>query len=338
MKGSNCHQKRFWNSLFRKLLYFGAVILVFSLILLRDHLVQAQSKEEISLFSSSVVFSQNDYKKEDFLVLKHDYLKQSVKEGVLMGVGPINLEKEISSEGSSLESSTRQEVIKYKVKEGDVISAIATRYNLKTQTLLWANNLSEYSIIRPGDIIKIPPADGVLYRVKSGDTLGGIAQKYSSDVKKIIKFNQLSSDKIFEGQELFLPGGKIVTYTPPSTTSRRSTPVSRPVITYRSYSKGCHRFPYGYCTWYVSQKRCIPWGGNAGAWLYNARAAGYATGSVPVPGAIMVTRESWWGHVAYVESVSGNYVTISEMNKIGWGRISWRTIHKDSWVIRGYIY
>ena len=339
MKELNSRQGRFWNSSFVRLLFLGAVILVSSLYLLGDHSVKADSNEELSLFSSSVIFSQNDYKKEDFLTLKDDYLKQGAKEGVLLAISPINIESEILPEKGSPESAGRQEVIKYKVKEGDVISVIAARYGLGTQTLLWANNLNEHSIIRPGDIIKIPPADGVLYKVKAGDTLSGIAKKYHSDINKIIEFNQLKSDKIFEGQELFLPGGKMVTLTPtPTPTSKQSIPVSRPTITYRSYSKGCHRFPYGYCTWYVAQKRCIPWGGNASAWLQNARAAGYATGSEPVPGAIMVTKESWWGHVAYVESVSGNYVTISEMNKYGWGRVNYRTLNKDSWVIRGYIY
>jgi len=333
-------RQKFWDNSLIKLLFSGAVILIFSFFLLKDSQVKAEFEEEPSLFSSSVVFSQDDYKKEDFLILKDDYLKQGAKEGVVVAISPIDIESEISrARESSSESAVRRGVIKHKVKKGDVISTIAAKYGLKTQTLLWANNLGERSIIQPGDIIKIPPADGVLYKVKRGDTLSGIAQKYQSDIKKILEFNQLYSDKIFEGQELFLPGGRMP--SPPSPTSKAtSTTVSRPkpTITYRSYSKGCHRFPYGYCTWYVAQKRCIPWGGNAGAWLYNARAYGRATGSEPAPGAIMVTRESWWGHVAYVESVSGNYVTISEMNKVGWGRISWRTLHKNSWIIRGYIY
>jgi len=300
--------------------------------------VKAENQGEISLFSPLIVLSQDDYKKEDFLILKDDYLKQSAQEGVLIAISPIEIENEELPTEETSGSEVRREVIKYRIKEGDAISLVAARYGLKTQTLLWANKLSEDSIIRPGDIVKIPPADGVLYKVRRGDTLGGIAQKYDSDIKEIIEFNRLSSDKIFEGQELFLPGGEMPTPSVSRITRRTFTPTPKPTITYRRYSRGCHRFPYGYCTWYVAQKRCIPWGGNASAWLDNARAYGYSTGSVPVPGAIMVTRESWWGHVAYVESVSGDYVTISEMNKYGWGKVDWRTLHKNNWVIRGYIY
>lgn len=330
---SDCPRKKFWDSLFIKLLFQGAVLL-FILFFIKNKLLAENNFEDPSLYSSSLIFSQNDYKKDDPSFLGDEYFRTRTKEGILTAINyPGDIQKEVSGEQES-PPGERRENIKYIIKKGDVISTIASAYNLKTQTLLWANNLGEQSIIRPGDVLIIPPADGIIYKVKSGDTLGEIARKYSTDIEKIINFNQLSSDKIFEGQKLFLPDAKMP--APPPPTPR---PVSRPTVVYRRpYSQGCHRFPYGYCTWYVAQKRCIPWGGNAGAWLYNARAYGYATGSEPAPGAIMVTRESWWGHVAYVESVSGDYVTISEMNKYGWGRVNWRTLHKDSWVIRGYIY
>lgn len=100
-----------------------------------------------------------------------------------------------------------------------------------------------------------------------------------------------------------------------------------------------HYFPYGYCTYYVAQKRFVPWSGNAGTWLSGARAAGYETGKVAQPGAIMVTSEGGSvGHVAYVESVSGDKVTISEMNFKGFGVVSTRTISAGSGFIKGYIY
>ena len=70
----------------------------------------------------------------------------------------------------------------------------------------------------------------------------------------------------------------------------------------------------GQCTYYVKNRRPDignQWG-NANQWLYSAQAAGYATGSVARPGAIAVS--NYENHVAYVESVSGNSVTISEMN------------------------
>jgi peptidoglycan DL-endopeptidase CwlO len=100
-----------------------------------------------------------------------------------------------------------------------------------------------------------------------------------------------------------------------------------------------NHFSYGYCTWYVANRRPVPWFGDAGQWWPNARAAGYPEGQTPQVGAILVTRESAIGHVAYVESVSGNTFTISEMNYTAWNVVDRRTITLGGSVpIVGFIY
>ncbi|OGD67829.1 hypothetical protein A3F08_01550 [Candidatus Berkelbacteria bacterium RIFCSPHIGHO2_12_FULL_36_9] len=120
-----------------------------------------------------------------------------------------------------------------------------------------------------------------------------------------------------------------------NTTSRynNQTTLNNQPRTYNGYF-------YGFCTWYVANKRQdIPnnWG-NAKSWLNSAQNDGRITGKNPQVGAIMVTKESWAGHVGYVEKVDGNEVTISEMNYRGWGRINSRTLNINDSVIRGYIY
>ncbi|MEO0131087.1 MAG: LysM peptidoglycan-binding domain-containing protein [candidate division WOR-3 bacterium] len=273
----------------------------------------------------------------------------SLKEGSFSCVNNQNIvanldkKEETSNNENNNSQNKKKEAIEYVVQPGDTLSTIAEKFGIKTQTVLWANNLDYLSVIQPGDKLTIPPEDGVLYTVKAGDTLLDIAVRYKADLDKIVAFNQLDANYIVEGQVLFIPDG-IKPAPQPTTTylasasSRASSYTSSYTPTIR-YGSGGNRFPYGYCTWYVAQRRGgVPWSGNAGAWLANARAYGYATGSEPVPGAIMVTRESWWGHVAYVESVSGNMVTISEMNYQGYGIVSRRTLNKNDWRIRGYIY
>lgn len=96
----------------------------------------------------------------------------------------------------------------------------------------------------------------------------------------------------------------------------------------------------GFCTWYVAEKRPdIPnsWG-NANRWFASAQRDGWQTSDEPKPGAIIITSESWFGHVAYVESVDGDQISISEMNKHGWNRITTRALDKNDKIIRGYIY
>ena len=102
--------------------------------------------------------------------------------------------------------------------------------------------------------------------------------------------------------------------------------------------KGNHSFAYGHCTSYVAKKRGgLPWSGNASKWLYNAPKYNYEVGQDAVVGAILVTNESGYGHVAYVESVGDNNFVVSEMNYSGFNQISFRTIAKNSKFIKGFI-
>ncbi|HEX6539863.1 MAG TPA: CHAP domain-containing protein [Candidatus Dormibacteraeota bacterium] len=112
-------------------------------------------------------------------------------------------------------------------------------------------------------------------------------------------------------------------------------------------------FAYGQCTWYVASRRCIPWGGNANQWYYNAGAMGFQEGHTPAPGAVVVfwpggDGASSIGHVAYVEAVGptstvpAGYFLQSEMNFFGngggWARVSYRVLPNNSSGIQGFIY
>ncbi|MFW0838053.1 MAG: peptidoglycan DD-metalloendopeptidase family protein [Candidatus Komeilibacteria bacterium] len=124
----------------------------------------------------------------------------------------------VDTGGATPEPSQTREIIEYTVQSGDVLSTIAAQFNISTDTLLWANDLTAYSIIRPGQKLKIMPTSGLLYSVKSGDTLEKIATTYQSDINKIIEFNKLASaNDIRAGEDLILPGGiKPATYRPVS--------------------------------------------------------------------------------------------------------------------------
>lgn len=104
-------------------------------------------------------------------------------------------------------------------------------------------------------------------------------------------------------------------------------------------NSGGNHFTWGYCTWYVAERRNVPWFGNAGTWLTGARGAGFATGNAPTVGAIMVTSEGSVGHAAIVDAVnSDGTITVSEMNFRGFGVISSRTIQANYGLIKGFIY
>lgn len=105
-------------------------------------------------------------------------------------------------------------IVEYQVEEGDSLWSIATKFDITVNTLLWANNLNQNSIIQPGQKLIIPPVSGIIHHVKTGDTISEIAQRYKAKTEDIVSFNELSNEAdIFVGDILIIPNGVI---PPPS--------------------------------------------------------------------------------------------------------------------------
>ncbi|MFH0873899.1 MAG: M23 family metallopeptidase [Candidatus Komeilibacteria bacterium] len=132
--------------------------------------------------------------------------------------------------------TARTSILVYTVQSGDTISEIAQKYNISTNTILWTNNLSIRSALKPGQKLSILPTSGLSYTVKSGDSLAAIAKKYQAEVDKIIAFNKLASEKdIRAGEILVIPSGIMPAtvvakpYQPPSTASVFKNIIGAPV-------------------------------------------------------------------------------------------------------------
>lgn len=112
---------------------------------------------------------------------------------------------------------TRTSIEYYIVQKGDTLGSISTEFGISLETLLWANNLSARSYIRPGDRLTILPVTGVAYTVRKNDTLASIANKYKADPERIREFNHLAGDNdLSVGQVLVVPDGRIVYVPPPA--------------------------------------------------------------------------------------------------------------------------
>lgn len=110
-----------------------------------------------------------------------------------------------ASQGATV--TQRTEITYYIVQNGDTVSSIAQHFGLTANTILWANNLTLRSLIRPGDTLTILPYSGVLYTVKSGDTISKIAAIYGIETDKILSCNSLASG-LKAGQKIIVPGAK----------------------------------------------------------------------------------------------------------------------------------
>jgi murein DD-endopeptidase MepM/ murein hydrolase activator NlpD len=132
--------------------------------------------------------------------------------------------------GASAESgNSRGSISRYTVREGDTLSSIAKRYGISVNTLLWANDLTAASIVRPGKELVILPVSGIRHTVKSGDTLSTLAKKYGADQDDIASFNGIASATgLSIGDEVIIPGGEIAVpakakVLPKSTATARGT-------------------------------------------------------------------------------------------------------------------
>ncbi len=142
-----------------------------------------------------------------------------------IGIDDTGLESPVILPGnSSVVIARRTEVTEYTIKEGDTVSGIAQTFGISISTILSENNLSAYSMIKPGQTLKILPFSGITYTVKRGDTLALIAKKTKGDVDEIRTQNNLSTDKLVAGSTLIIPNGRaIASATPASRIQQQSS-------------------------------------------------------------------------------------------------------------------
>jgi len=149
----------------------------------------------------------------------------------------------------------REKVVFYQVRPGDTLSKITATYGLRDpQTLKWANSLNEANLVQPGQVIAVPPTDGVIHVVEGSDTQGNtddaitqIAKNFAcasvpcleaspearvTELREaIFNFgpNHLTrTGRLIPGQELVIPGGIPFIAPPPVVIPPRPT-IDNPV-------------------------------------------------------------------------------------------------------------
>ena len=125
-------------------------------------------------------------------------------------VGQNTLVAPMSPDEQCYFDNNKKETKTYVVRSGDTAESIAFAYGINTYTLLWANDLTEKSIIRPGQELVVLPINGVRVQVKAGDTVQALGKKYAADPQEIIAYNALPADGSLQaGDYLILPGGEM---------------------------------------------------------------------------------------------------------------------------------
>jgi murein DD-endopeptidase MepM/ murein hydrolase activator NlpD len=104
---------------------------------------------------------------------------------------------------------SRGSIATYTVAEGDDLYLIADFYGLHPATIAYANDLPDTYLIYPGQVLVIPPTDGILVYAGEGDTVELIAMIYGvePDLIRSLPFNELWGDaQPAPGQPVMIPG------------------------------------------------------------------------------------------------------------------------------------
>jgi len=115
-------------------------------------------------------------------------------------------------------------ILKYSIKSGDTLLAIAQKYHSTTAEICKINKISKTTQLKLGQILKVPinstisqkdtikhsksktKIKTINYKIKSGDTILGIARKYYSTTKEIIKLNKIGKKENLKlGRVLKIP-------------------------------------------------------------------------------------------------------------------------------------
>lgn len=111
------------------------------------------------------------------------------------------------SKVNAQEGSASDKITTYIVQKGDTLSEIAEKFDITTNTILWANDLQKDSKIKIGQKLVILPVSGVQYTVKAGDAVESIARRFKTDKQEIIDHNNLGSNSLIKiGDVLIIPG------------------------------------------------------------------------------------------------------------------------------------
>ena len=149
------------------------------------------------------------------------------EEGALLSGGPFNTDASAVSSSGEISVHIVRECTPERC---ETLSHIADMYGVSINTILWANNIKDPKLVRPGDELVILPITGIRHIVKENESLASIARKYGAEndeqteamVSDILDYNRLASaSDINVGDTVVVPGG--VMHTAPASSQKKTS-------------------------------------------------------------------------------------------------------------------
>lgn len=132
-------------------------------------------------------------------------------------VDAMRIDRDVLNPFTIIPDRPRNEVIQYTVVRGDTLETIARRFGIQPESIVWSNPRRIVQVLRPGDVLDIPPVDGVYARtIGSTRTIRDYAADYGiEDTFDVLdsEYNRhligYSPDDIPpSGTRIFFPGGE----------------------------------------------------------------------------------------------------------------------------------
>ncbi len=100
----------------------------------------------------------------------------------------------------------------HSLADGETLGAIAARYTISLESLIWVNQLEQGDALLEGQVLRIPRISGVLHAIAPGETLAMVAAVYGVSPEVIFSFapnriDAIDSTTPLLGTEIFIPGG-----------------------------------------------------------------------------------------------------------------------------------
>lgn len=138
-------------------------------------------------------------------------------QGVLLAIAPVTLTSEGTRVALAPELRRPVELIDafqavHLLSAHETLGAVAQRYNISLESLIWANGLERGDALAVGQPLRIPRVSGVPHLVTGGETVETIAARFAVPPEQILSFgpNRLTTvDSPTIGSLLFVPGATL---------------------------------------------------------------------------------------------------------------------------------
>lgn len=241
----------------------------------------------------------------------------------------------------------------YTVSALDTLSSVAEKFQVKKESILWANSFEPNKNLIAGEIIKIPPVSWIYHTLWDDETLLDVARRYNIELWKIESQNLITQDSVSFWDQIFVPGADKsfpVQYMYKDRINWGYTFSSNrwsEIIGYDWAYKLTRRIPerafvWGNCTYFVAKYKNVNWSWNANDWYKNAKSKWVATWHKPWLGSIVVFDWKWYNprywHVAIVTDIKEDHIVVKDMNYRRLNEVTTRKVPINDRAIVWYIY